>query len=138
RQAIARARELGLLKLDPSAPQVLPFLPPIAQPEPPTARHNLPLQLTSFIGREKEMVDLKKRLAEYRLVTLTGLGGIGKTRLSLQAARELLPQFPNGAWLVELAPLTDPALVPQAVCAVLNVKPLGNTPLLAALTDYLH
>lgn len=73
-----------------------------------------------------------------RLVTLTGSGGIGKTRLSIQVASELLSEFPNGAWLVELAPLADPALVPQAICSALDVQPQGNTPALTALTDYLR
>lgn len=103
-------------------------------------RHNLPLKLTSFIGREKEIAGLKKQLKEHRLVTLTGSGGIGKTRLSIQIAHELLPQFSDGVWLVELAPLTDPALMPQAVCAVLGVQrqPQSNIPLLAVLTDYVR
>ena len=99
--------------------------------------NNLPTQLTSFIGREKEVEQIKKRLEKNRLVTLTGSGGVGKTRLSIQVARELLSQYPNGAWLVELAPIVDPALVTQTVCAALDVTPQGNTPALNVLTDYL-
>jgi len=102
-----------------------------------TIPNNLPVQLTSFIGREKEVGQIKNRLEKNRLVTLTGSGGIGKTRLSIQVASELLGEYPNGAWLVELAPLTDPALVTKAVCTTLEVTPQGNTPLLNALTDYL-
>jgi predicted ATPase/class 3 adenylate cyclase len=103
-----------------------------------TIPNNLPVQLTSFIGREKEVGQIKKRLEKNRLVTLTGSGGIGKTRLSIQVAVELLNDYPIGVWLIELAPLTDPALVPQSVCAALGVKPEGNTSALEALIDYLH
>ena len=100
--------------------------------------NNLPVQLTSFIGREKEVEQVKKRLEKYRLVTLTGSGGIGKTRLSIQAASELLDEYPNGVWLVELAPVTDPTLVTQTVCTTLDITPLGKTAALDVLTDYLH
>jgi len=99
--------------------------------------NNLPIQLTPFIGREKEIEQIKKRLEKNRLVTLTGSGGVGKTRLSIQVASELLEEYPNGAWLVELAPITDPTLVTQALCAALDVTPQGNTPALNVLTDYL-
>lgn len=101
-------------------------------------RTNLPASLTNFIGREKERGDVLQLLAKNRLVMLTGSGGVGKTRLSIQVASELLPEYPIGVWLVELAPLTDPALVPQFVCAVLGVKPEGNTSPLEALIQYLR
>lgn len=99
--------------------------------------NNLPVQLTSFIGREKEVEQIKQLLEKNRLVTLTGSGGVGKTRLSIQVASELLNEFPNGAWLVELAPITDPSLVVLTVCAALDVTPQGNTPALNVLTEYL-
>lgn len=101
-------------------------------------RHNLPLQLTTFIGRKKEVGQIKQRMEKNRLVTLTGSGGIGKTRLSIQVASELLAEYPIGVWLVELTPLTDPALVPQSVCAALGVKPEGDTSALDALINYMH
>ncbi len=101
-------------------------------------RNNLPLQLTTFIGREKEVEQIKKRLEKNHLVTLTGSGGIGKTRLSIQVASELLPEYPIGVWLVELAPLTNPALVPQSVCATLGVTPEGGTSALDALINYMR
>ena len=99
--------------------------------------NNLPTQLTTFIGREKEVEQIKKRLEKKRLVTLTGSGGIGKTRLSIQIASELLSDFPHGVWSVELAPITDPALVTRAVCTALDVTPQGNMPALDVLTEYL-
>ena len=70
--------------------------------------NNLPVQLTSFIGRENEIAEVKQELESHRLVTLTGSGGTGKTRLSLQVAAELLDHFDPGVWFFELAPLTDP------------------------------
>ncbi len=90
--------------------------------------HNLPVQLTSFVGREKEKHTLIEMLAGSRLVTLAGSGGCGKTRLALQTAAELLEEFPQGVWLVELATVTDPSQVPQALADVLGVREVpGNT-----------
>ncbi len=102
--------------------------------------HNLPLQLTSFIGREKEIAEVQAMLRKTpgRLVTLTGSGGVGKTRLTLQAAASLLESFPDGAWLVELAPLTDPARLPSAAAAVLDVHETPGRPASVALRDYLR
>ncbi len=113
---------------------------PIKQtsPSPKVLRNNLPAPLTNFIGREKEQAEIIHLIAKNRLVTLTGSGGVGKTRLSIQVASELLSEYPMGIWLVELAPLTDSALVPQSVCAVLGVTPEGNTSPLEALTNYLR
>ena len=99
--------------------------------------NNLPVQLTTFIGREKEVKQIKKRLNKNRLVTLTGSGGVGKTRLSIQVASGLLSEFPHGVWLVELAQITDPDLVTRTVCAALDVTPQGNMPALNVLTEYL-
>lgn len=103
-------------------------------------RHNLPRQLTSFIGREKEIGQLQKLLInpETRLITLTGPGGTGKTRLSLQAASTLLEAFPDGVWLVELAPLADPALVLSTVVAIFNLREDAERPLQTVLADYLQ
>jgi hypothetical protein len=76
--------------------------------------NNLPLQLTSFVGREPELVTLRQAPAAYPLATLTGAGGCGKTRLTLRAATHLLGAYPDGVWWVDLAPLADPALVARA------------------------
>jgi non-specific serine/threonine protein kinase len=94
--------------------------------------------LTSFIGREKEIAEVKKLIAANRLTTLTGSGGTGKTRLSLQVAADLLDSFPDGVWFVELAPLVDPALVPQTVMTTIGLREEGNRPVLTILTDYLR
>jgi len=103
-----------------------------------TFPHNLPVQVTSFIGREKEIKEIKRLLWESRLVTLTGPGGTGKSRLSLQIAAEFLELYPDGAWLVELAPITDPALLPQTVANALGVREAPGRPMLKLLTDYLR
>ena len=99
--------------------------------------NNLPVQLTSFIGREKEMAEVKRLLGLRRLLTLTGLGGCGKTRLAIQVAAELLEEFPDGVWLVELAPLTDPSLIPQTVAKTLGVPEEAGRTYLGTLVDYL-
>ncbi len=101
-------------------------------------RHNLPTQLTSFIGREKEIAEIKKEVEAHRLVTLTGSGGTGKTRLSLQVAADLLDSFPNGVWFVELAPLSDPDLIPNTVLSVLGISEQRDKPALDVLQEYLQ
>jgi predicted ATPase len=100
--------------------------------------HNLPRQLTSFIGREREMGEVKEFLATTRLLTLTGSGGCGKTRLALQVAADLLEAYADGVWLVELAALADPTLVPQTVASALGVREQPVRPLTETLVDYLQ
>jgi predicted ATPase/class 3 adenylate cyclase len=100
--------------------------------------NNLPLQLTSFVGREKEMGAVRSLLTGTRLLTLTGPGGTGKTRLAVHLAADLLERYPQGVWLVELAPLADPALVPQALATVLGVREDANRPLPATLAEVLR
>ena len=89
--------------------------------------NNLPIQLTSFIGREKEISDLIKELNDHRIVTLTGSGGTGKTRLSLEVAAEGIDSFPGGVWFVEFAPVTDPVLVPNTLANLLGLRESGET-----------
>lgn len=98
--------------------------------------NNLPQQLTSFVGRKRELAEIAKSLANNRLLTLLGVGGIGKTRLSLQLAGEMLDTFPDGVWFVELAPLTDSQLVPQAVASALGVKEEAGHPVIEALENH--
>ncbi len=112
-------------------------IPPATQEPSATRSNNLPLQPTSFIGREREIAELKGLLATTRLLTLTGSGGCGKTRLALQVAEQGMPDFEEGVWLVELAPLADPGLVPQALAAVFGLKEEAGRPILQTLTDYL-
>src|SRR5215210_6594623 len=90
-------------------------------PKPPP--HNLPLELSSFVGREREVAETQRLLLENtRLLTLTGSGGCGKTRLALAAAGELVERFGDGVWMVELASLADPSLLPQEVASTLGVR----------------
>ncbi|MDR7458120.1 MAG: tetratricopeptide repeat protein [Armatimonadota bacterium] len=92
------------------------------------APNNLPVQITSFVGRDAEMAEVKHLLASARLLTLRGPGGAGKTRLALQAAADLLDRFPDGVWLVDLAPLREPELVAQTVAGALGVREPGRPP----------
>ena len=101
-------------------------------------RHNLPLQLSSFIGRERELAEVSRLLSAERLVTLTGAGGSGKTRLALQAAAGVLELFADGVWFVEFAPLSAAALVPETVLSALGVRQEEKRPPLNVLQDYLH
>lgn len=103
-----------------------------------TLPNNLPIQLTSFIGREKEIAEVKRWLETSRLVTLTGAGGCGKTRLATQVAADLLESFDDGAWFVELAPLADPALVVQVVATTFGLQEGTGRSLETALKDYLR
>ncbi len=103
-----------------------------------TATNNLPTQLTSFIGRERELREAKEKLSSAKLLTLIGPGGTGKTRLSLQLVAEVRPDFSDGLWLVELAPLADPALILQTIASVLNVRAQIGMPLKGIVVDYLR
>src|SRR5579871_3168636 len=100
--------------------------------------NNLPRQLSSFIGREKEIEEVKSLLSSSALVTLTGTGGCGKTRLALQVAADVLEKYPSGVWLVELAALSDPFLVVQTVATSLRLREAPGQPLLQTLLDYLQ
>jgi predicted ATPase/DNA-binding CsgD family transcriptional regulator len=129
REAVRRAKELGLLSAA-SAGQA-----PSIEPSP---KHNLPLQLTSFIGREKEIAEVKRLLNSTRLLTLTGPGGTGKSRLALQTAAGLVERFADGVWLVELAPLSDPALVPTTAARALSLRELTGPQVISLLQEYLE
>jgi len=102
-----------------------------------TLSNNLPQQVSSFIGREREIDAIQRLLTAGRLVTLVGTGGIGKTRLALQAAADRIEHFADGVWIVELAALTDPSLIPQAVAAALSLHEESGQDLMQTLLDYL-
>jgi len=102
---------------------------------PPT---NLPEPVSELIGRDAELNEILDLSASHRLVTLTGAGGIGKTRLGLEAARHLLPKFSDGVWVIELAPLSDPALVPMAVATALGLELASGTASPASVANALH
>jgi DNA-binding SARP family transcriptional activator len=134
----ARSRRLYEEILAGRIPTVIEALP-VASAEPPGAdKHNLPGSLTSFIGREREGEKVKQLLETTRLLTLSGVGGSGKTRLALEVARSLVGVYPDGVWLVELAPLADPELVPKAVASALGLPEQPNRQLTETLVDALR
>ncbi len=100
--------------------------------------HNLPLHLTSFIGREREIAEVRRLLAMTRLLTLTGPGGCGKTRLAVQVAATASSDYMDGMHFVSLAPITDPGLVVSTIAQSLGVREQGSRPLLDGLQDYLR
>src|SRR5690242_5854318 len=99
---------------------------------------NLPAEAASFVGRRRELAEVRKKLAAARLVSLVGPGGVGKTRLAIRVATDLGRGFPGGAWLVELAELRDPTLVAGAVMAALDLRDQAAARPLALLGQYLR
>ena len=100
--------------------------------------HNLPAQLTSFIGREKEMAEIKHLFSHTRLLTLSGVGGTGKTRLALEVASGMLDEFEHGVWLVELARITSPALIVPSVAAIFGLREVKEISLEELLQNFLR
>lgn len=105
---------------------------------PSTPKHNIPAALSSFVGREREMVEVQRSLAMTRLLTLTGAGGTGKTRLATEAARELAGAYPDGAWMVDASALSDPQLLTRAAAAAFGVREQPEQPLITSLADALR
>ncbi|MEP7329882.1 MAG: tetratricopeptide repeat protein [Betaproteobacteria bacterium] len=139
-------RDLGTVRLrDLSGPeQIFQAVHPALRNEFPALRslestpNNLPQQLTTFVGRENEVIEVRELLRAHRLLTLCGTGGLGKTRLSLQVAGDALSDYPDGVWLVELASITDPRLVAQSVAAALGVKEEAGRPESEALLRFVR
>src|SRR5437667_4574978 len=100
--------------------------------------NNLPLQLTSFVGREDQIGEIQKLLRQVRLLTLTGPGGTGKTRLALQVAAETVRDYTDGAFFVDLSPVTDPGLVPAVIAGALGVAEVAGVPILETLKRQLQ
>ncbi len=139
---IGQHRMKGLTHLEHLFQLVAPDLPAAFPPLKTLDHHpnNLPLQPTLLIGREKESASVCAllRRADIRLVTLTGPGGTGKTRLALQTAAELIDEFSDGAWFVNLAPISDPDLVATTIAQTLGVREAGGQPLAERLNEYLR
>jgi non-specific serine/threonine protein kinase len=103
-----------------------------------TTPHNLPKSLTRFVGRDEEVKSCGLKLAEHRLLTLTGMGGTGKTRLALETAERALADFPDGVWFVDLAPVTDPSRVETSVAAAVGVREEPGLALVESLLSHLR
>jgi len=99
--------------------------------------NNLPFQLTTLLGREQDLIEAKSLLEVHRLVTMSGSGGVGKTRLALRVGVDLLDLYPNGAWLCDFSPIADPVLVASAVARVLVVRERQNRPLVDSIVEAL-
>jgi len=119
-----------------TAPGLARDLPPLRSLA--DRRTNLPLQATTFVGRERELAAVHRLLGAGRLITLVGVGGTGKTRLMLQVAGEDVGRHADGAWLVELAPISDPAFVPQEIARALGIPEQPGRPLFEVMVDYLR
>ncbi|HSR20399.1 MAG TPA: adenylate/guanylate cyclase domain-containing protein [Anaerolineales bacterium] len=117
-------------------PQLRSDFPPVRSVD--AFPNNLPVQITSFVGRERELEQARERLASTHLLTLIGPGGTGKTRLSLQLAAEVLPSYPDGVWVAELASVADPALVTRTVATAFGLRDQQGMPIDELLIDFLR
>src|SRR5437867_147856 len=118
---------------EPGLPKEFPLLRSLS-----AFAHNLPEQLTSFIGRETELAEIKQLLSRTRLLTLSGSGGSGKTRLALQAAAEGVDRFTNGVWFVDMAPVLDPDLLPSALATALRLREQSGQTIAETLVAFLQ
>ena len=126
-QAVEKSRLIGVLQAQPAVPG----------DHPPLVVHNLPAQITSFVGRQREITEVKNLLAGSRLLTLSGPPGTGKTRLALQVASQVLHQFEDGVYFVELAPISDPQFVASTIAQVFDISEAGSGSLVENLKNYL-
>jgi predicted ATPase/DNA-binding CsgD family transcriptional regulator len=109
----------------------------LTEARPTSQAGNLPVELTSFVGRRQGLGDVRRAMAATRLLTLTGTGGVGKTKLALRAARDSARSYPDGSWFVELATIRDPELVPQALFTALGLQDHASSWAVSTLSDYL-
>jgi predicted ATPase/class 3 adenylate cyclase/tetratricopeptide (TPR) repeat protein len=117
-------------------PDLISHFPPLQSLS--RQKHNLPAMLNSFVGRKREKENLVKQLQNARLVTLVGSGGVGKSRLAIETAYDLLESYPDGIWLVELASISNPDLIPTTIGKVLGIVEERNRPLVDTIFDYLR
>lgn len=120
------------------APGLEKDFPPISSLDNPLLRHNLPAQATSFVGRVEELAEVSELVRAARLVTLTGSGGCGKTRMALQVGADLLDGSADGVWFCDLSPISDPGLVPSTVASALGVREDPTRPLLDQVVEHLR
>lgn len=125
-QAVARSRLAGLIPTQP------------AVSDPADLNHNLPTQITSFVGRQSEITAVKQLLRTSRLLSLRGPPGTGKTRLAVQVASQLLDQYQDGVFFIDLAPISDPQLVLSTIAQEFDLKEAQNQPLIDTLIHHLH
>ena len=119
-----------------STPELQREFPPLKSQT--HATNNLPTQLTSFVGRERELAEAKSRLEGARLLTLIGPGGTGKTRISIQLGAQLISDFKDGVWLVEFAPISDTSLITQTIASTFDIREVPGTPVEVLVHDYLR
>ncbi|WP_231964375.1 MULTISPECIES: LuxR C-terminal-related transcriptional regulator [unclassified Mycobacterium] len=118
-------------------PDIRNDFPPLRTPK-SVAMHNVPTQFTSFVGRDQQLVEVRESLARNRLVTLTGAGGVGKTRLAVHVANQLAAGHAEGVWYVDLAPITDPAVVPVTVARALGLPDQPGRSTMDTLLRFVH
>lgn len=126
-QAVDQAKKAGLLDPTPETSLTLGVTP----------EHNFPAQVTSFVGRDREIEEITQLLNITRLLTLTGPGGSSKTRLALRAAVGVLERFEDGVFLVNLAPIRDPQLVPSTIAQTLGIREVAGLQLVETINIYL-
>jgi hypothetical protein len=119
------------------SPEELMLLEFNTEPRRKKVLHNLPAHLPAFIGREKEIETITELVSENRLLTLTGAGGCGKTRLAIQFVAQVVQDYADGVWMVELAPVTVPDHIEQAIAEVFKIKEQPGSDLIQLITHYL-
>src|SRR5215467_13150976 len=136
-EAPERIYQLTAVGLQEQFPPLKSLGPPVPTVGVTPGVHGFPAMLTSFVGRSAELAEVAELLARYRMVTVTGPGGMGKTRLAGEVAQRVADRFADGVWLAELAGVADPGLVPAAVAVALGIQHSGGGPALAALAEVL-